>query len=262
MKSTWFGNRKRYDFARLIQEADPGQHAWNLYPIWAECAMISLRQGVTKMIRGEIDDELEAKYLDKIKRIKHPKKFAEAMGVLVMGLEEDPSDFIGETLGEWGVLSKWHGQFFTPRDVCRMMARMNLIGAKPDDGNTITICEPACGAGAMAIHAAEHLKSQGFYPWHYHITCVDVDWRMFATCYIQLTLLGVPAGVIHGNTLTTEQWDSAPTIAAAMHPIRRRDKHDDETTHVSKLPTLDPLDEGICAVEANPTAFAKQLSLF
>jgi hypothetical protein len=236
MKSTWFGNRKRYDFARCLQDADPGQHAWNIYPSWAECALIALRQAVIKMRTGSIDDDLEAKYMGLIERVKHPKKYSEALAILTMGLEEDASDFLGDTLGEWGVLNKWNGQFFTPRDICRLMARMNIGAKEPDDKNTFTICEPACGGGAMAIAVARHLQEQGFYPWHYHITCIDVDWRMFATCYIQLTLLGIPAGVIHGNALTVEQWDSAPTLTAVLHPVRRQDISTGETAASHSTP--------------------------
>ena len=32
MKSTWFGDRKRYDFARLVAEADVNQGARRTFP--------------------------------------------------------------------------------------------------------------------------------------------------------------------------------------------------------------------------------------
>ena len=43
MKSTHFACRKRYHFAKLVQEADYGRHPWDLFPIWSRCASISLR---------------------------------------------------------------------------------------------------------------------------------------------------------------------------------------------------------------------------
>lgn len=54
-----------------------------------------------------------------------------------------------------------------------------------------------------------------------HWTCVDIDWKMFAACYIQLSLLGIPAAVLNANSLTLEQFDAESTIIAALHPMRR-----------------------------------------
>lgn len=261
MKSSWFSTRKHYEFARLISDANPHSDIWRSMSDWLECAACALRQSVFKMTQGEICQETEAKYMDRISKVKNPKNFGEALGVLTLALEEDPHDFIGQTLGDAGALNANIGQFFTPRDICRLMARINIGAKEPDDKNTFTICEPACGGGAMAIAVARHLQEQGFYPWHYHITCIDVDWRMFATCYIQLTLLGIPAGVIHGNALTVEQWDSAPTLTAVLHPVRRQDISTGETaashpTPINTTPISAPVPD-IGSVENE-----QQLTLF
>ena len=220
MKSSSFGSRQRYEFAKCLQDADYSRHSWDLYPIWAECASLSLRQGVHKLLTGSINDELEAQYMRLIKGIKKPERFAEALGVLTLGLEDEPGDFLGKTLGEWGILSKWNGQFFTPDSLCRLMADMNVRDIKPDPNHRFTIQEPACGAGAMTIQVAQALKENGFHPWNYYIVAMDLDKRMFHTCLIQLTLLDVPATVINMNTLSLEEFDRDITFAAARHPWR------------------------------------------
>jgi hypothetical protein len=38
------------------------------------------------------------------------------------------------------------------------------------------------------------------------VTAVDVDEKAAHMAYIQLSLLGVPAIVIHGNTLSLQEW--------------------------------------------------------
>ena len=193
---------------------------------------------MTKLQTGEISEELEEEYLQNIKQVKKPEKFPQAMEVLVDGLEERAYDFLGCVLGEWGILSKWAGQFFTPESLTTSMASMTLGDRKPEPSHRLTLCEPACGAGAMTIAASEVLKNQGFYPFHYYWTCVDIDHKMFEACYIQLTLLGIPAVVINGNTLSLETWDAAYTFAAAVHPMRYARSQDDP----SETPTLEHLD--------------------
>jgi type I restriction-modification system DNA methylase subunit len=223
MKSTWFGNKQRYEFAKLIQEADYSMHGWDLYNSWLQVASGSMRQACHVMRTGVKDDRIEQTVIDHQKRVKHPENFARAMGVLVAALEKESDDFLGSVLMEWGQNDvQFKGQCFTPMSVCRMMATMTIGDRKPDPDERLMISEPACGGGAMVIATSDVLKANGFFPWNYHWQCVDVDWRMFAACYIQTTLLGIPAEVVHGNTLSQERWDTAETISAVLYPLRKR----------------------------------------
>jgi len=223
MKSTWFGNKQRYEFAKLIQEADYSMHGWDLYSSWLQVASGSMRQACHVMRTGVKDDRIEQTVIEHQKRVKHPENFARAMGVLVAALEKESDDFLGSVLMEWGQNDvRFKGQCFTPMPVCRMMAALTIGDRKPDPDERLMISEPACGGGAMVIATSEVLKANGFFPWNYHWQCVDVDWRMFAACYIQTTLLGIPAEVVHGNTLSQERWDTAETISAVLYPLRKR----------------------------------------
>lgn len=44
----------------------------------------------------------------------------------------------------------------------------------------------------------------------------DIDIRRVWMAYIQLSLYGIPAMVIHGNTLTMEEWDRWYTLYALV----------------------------------------------
>jgi len=223
MKSTWFGNKQRYEFAKLIQEADYSMQGWDLYHSWLQVASGSMRQACHVMRTGVKDDRIEQTVIEHQKRVKHPENFARAFGVLVASLEKESDDFLGSVLMEWGQNDvQFKGQCFTPMAVCRMMAALTIGDRKPDPEDRLMISEPACGGGAMVIATSDVLKANGFFPWNYHWQCVDVDWRMFAACYIQTSLLGIPAQVVHGNTLSLECWDTAETIAAVMHPVRKK----------------------------------------
>lgn len=223
MKSTWFSNRQRYEFAKLVQEADYSLHGWDLFHSWLQVASGSLRQGCHLFRTGEKDLKIEQTVIEHQKRVKHPENFARALGVLVAALEKESDDFLGSVLMEWGQNDvQFKGQCFTQMPVCRMMAALIIGDQKPDPENRLMISEPACGGGAMVIATSDVLKANGFFPWNYHWQCVDVDWRMFAACYIQASLLGIPAQVVHGNTISLECWDTAETIAAVMHPVRKK----------------------------------------
>ena len=56
MKSTWFGSRARYDFARLVTEADYGTRTYELFGAFLECAAMSLKQAVHKFVHNVMCD--------------------------------------------------------------------------------------------------------------------------------------------------------------------------------------------------------------
>ena len=55
----------------------------------------------------------------------------------------------------------------------------------------------------MIIAFAETMKEHNFnYQKHLYVEAIDIDEMSFMMAYIQLTLLGIPAKVIQGDTLT------------------------------------------------------------
>lgn len=272
MKSTWFGDRRRYDFARLIHEADRGKHSYETLRLFLEAASGALRQGAHKLLTGRMSDSIEESVIKAQKSVQHPQKFTEAMGVLVEALEEKSYDFIGTTMSELELVDKdFRGQCFTPPEICQLMARMTVGECQPDPDHRFTIDEPACGGGAMMIAVANVMRERGFLPWQYWMRGTDVDWRCFAITYIQLTLLGVPAQVIHGNTLTVQMFDSALTFVGAMHPLRdsrrepQREPHQDPQP-IGELVAEVLVDKGVPVDRILPSltdpAVRKQLVLF
>lgn len=152
---------------------------------------------------------------------------AKALAVVVQALHT-PTDFLGPIFAELAADARG-GQFFTPWHVSSMIARMTLIDApamldsiKAAGGNRIMASEPACGVGGMVMAANEVLREQGLEPaLSIHWQCVDTDWRACAAAYIQLSLTGCSAAVVHGNALSLEQWEVMPTITALVFPPRR-----------------------------------------
>lgn len=226
MKSTDFNDRKEYDLARCIYEAGghKGYRTYELFSAFCFFAFAALRQGVWKVQTGAINAELEAEYLEQEARFPNPKKFSEAMALLVQELEAKPRDVLGNVYQCLGMADKdFAGQCFTPASLSEMLARMTLgEEITPDPNYRLTINEPACGGGAMAIAATNYLKQRGFEPRHYFLWAQDISTICFQMSYVQLSLLGVPAVVIRGDTLRGPQESDthALTFLGALFPFR------------------------------------------
>lgn len=224
MKSTWFAKKSHHEFSKLLQDAARGKYdLWNVFTDWLEVAYLSMSQAVHRLTHlDQLDQEKEEAFLKIIERYDHSGNFAQALGVVVNALEEEQYDFIGSVAGELQMLDKdFKGQCFTPASLCQAMAQMSMGDIEPDPNHRLMINEPCCGGGAISIATAQHLKSRGFMPWNYWLDCTDIDRKMFMACYIQLTLLGVPAVVRWGNSLSLEQHRADVTIVGALHPLRK-----------------------------------------
>lgn len=161
-------------------------------------------------------ERLEERYLQVEKRYSTPQRNAlgKMLGITVLAHQTDFRDFLGSIASEQELLNQDAGQFFTPYDVCRMMAQMTLGDARSivEENGLITVLEPAAGGGAMVIACAEDLHRQQIDPRSCaQFDCIDVSRDAFNMCYIQTSLYELQAVVRHGNTLSNEMWESRPT---------------------------------------------------
>ena len=156
--------------------------------------------------------EREKLYLKTVK--KYPKKchnmFPELAAYTIMALDCDQEqDFLGSIYMDLDLGNSNNGQFFTPYDVCQLMAKIalsNVLEVVKRDGY-ISINDPCCGGGGLLIAsinvAKKELGKAGFnYQRYLWIEAQDIDFTVALMCYIQLSLLGVAGFVKVGNTLT------------------------------------------------------------
>ena len=147
---------------------------------------------------GYTQDELVmfARLLAKLIDIYEEEGFADVLGALFMEME------LGNDAG---------GQFFTPYNVTRMMARVGVESAEQaisEHGYT-QIADPACGGGATLIAAAEQLVRDGYnYQQCALFAGQDVDCETAMMCYVQMSLLGMPGIVKIENTLKSPASDA------------------------------------------------------
>lgn len=201
---------RRKELLKLFNALAPRHGAWQVFSDFAEAAAISISNAVDRTQR----ESREQRYMELIKRYKPEElaMFPRMLAEVTLELEEEISDVLGRTFHELELHNKWAGQFFSPYTLCRMMAKMTLgdeetLRAKIAQRGYVTAQEPACGSGAMAIALAHEMKDLGVnYQQHLHVTAIDIDLKCVHMAYVQFSLLHIPAVVVHGNTLSLEEF--------------------------------------------------------
>ena len=141
--------------------------------------------------------------------------FLQIFAETVNQLEANPEqDFLGDLYMQLELGSHWHGQVFTPYNVCKMMADLQTPPELSfDDAKNITITDCACGGGALLVASAHAyrkkmaeigLNAQDF-------VCIYAqDLSMIAAlmCYIQISLQGYAGKVKIGDSLLHPMLDS------------------------------------------------------
>ena len=178
----------------------------------------------------------EAEYLEEAKHWERTELdlFAEALGALTNEMEAHPfEDILGKYYMEFAVSQqgqKWHCEFHTPKTICDLMVRITLgdPASFPAEG-PITVCEPACGAGAMILSFAEACTSE--IRRRLRVTAIDINRTACDMAFINTTLCGIPTRVIHGNTLSMECWAAWSNIhhIAPWLPLALRNQSPEAT---------------------------------
>lgn len=130
--------------------------------------------------------------------------FARALAGLVAEMEARPfTDLLGPYYLEIG--SKFardlRGEFYTPQPVGNLMTRM-LVDAPGiiEAGRPVTVCDPAGGSAGLILSLAEEFAKANAVDL-LRVTCQDVSKIACDLAYINLTLWGVPARIIQGDSL-------------------------------------------------------------
>lgn len=125
-------------------------------------------------------------------------------------------DYLGDMYMEIEAGNKNAGQYFTPYDVSRLIAEVT-ISEPTDKDQPITLCEPCCGSGGMALAAAEVLQNYGFnYADKLLVVANDIDRHCVLMAYTQLSFAAIPAIIKWQDTLTQKTWDAFVTPAFAL----------------------------------------------
>ncbi|HBD1844086.1 TPA: SAM-dependent DNA methyltransferase [Salmonella enterica] len=191
-------------FIALFNQTARYHHRHKVFEDFVSCSVIALEN------RLKFTDVREQKYLRIISGYEKTDacRMAQLLAHTVNGLSAKSCDFLGRIFMQLDLGDKYRGQFFTPWDVSRMMASLQLgnVDLVFQEKKFITLWEPACGAGCMILAFADVLRAAGYQPHRYlWISATDIDPLAAGMAYIQLSLCGIAGEVVIGNALSDER---------------------------------------------------------
>lgn len=195
-------NKEDYikEFISKLSNLDRSRSVSTVFNDFLTLSCCSLAQTVYR------SDILEQKYLNIIKTYtkEQAEEFSKLLAFLVLGLEQESQDFLGQVYMSLNLGSQANGQYFTPYSVCKFMAEINFTEIESLQNNQlITLSEPCCGSGALIIAFAQTLREHNInYQQKLFVEAIDISEMCFKMTYIQLSLLGIPAKVIQGDSLS------------------------------------------------------------
>lgn len=210
---------------------------WSVFEDWLKVCAISISNSVDWNHR----EEREQQYLETISKYTpdEQKILVETFSELVVALEREhtksgPTDLLGKVFHSLELHNKYHGQFFTPFHICEFMGHVAL-GDGGEAGNAVSgalsqkgyvsVCEPCVGSGGMVLGFASAMHREKLnYCEQMVAYCCDIDIKCVYMAYLQLSLYGIPAVIIHGNSLTLEEWSQwyTPVYMLRGWPLRER----------------------------------------
>lgn len=134
--------------------------------------------------------------------------FRRAFAELVEGMDKARyEDLLGcEYLDQRGTGDKSRrGEFYTPRSLCLAAVKVTMgeDSIEKAKGGHFNVLEPSSGSGNMILAMGEFL---GEYRRNLRVTSFDVSDVACDMVFINTTLWGIPARVVHGDSLTMEIW--------------------------------------------------------
>lgn len=193
---------------------------YEVFTDWIRCCALAVNNAST-IFRGKIWEDREKAYMDTVSRYTEEEQnlFSEMLVLLAIALEKNMEDVLGDIYMLSGMGSKAAGQFFTPYHLSKLCAALAV--PKPDENGKFIVSEPSCGGGGMVIATAAALRDRGVdYQRKMEVVAQDVDWKGVYMCYLQLSLLGIRATCVQGDTLTEPYRKGYPPERVLYTPAR------------------------------------------
>ena len=188
------------EFTAKLQSLDRSKRTYDVFRDFLILSTCALAQPFYR------SDKIEQKYLETVNKYtkKQAEEFSQLLAFLIDALTEKHQDFLGQVYMQLKLGNSVNGQFFTPYNISQFMAEINFteVEEKLEEQEFITLSNPCCGSAGMIIAFAETMKNKGYnYQNQLFVEVIDIDEMCFMMAYIQLSLYGIPARVMLGDTV-------------------------------------------------------------
>lgn len=191
--------------ARLFDSLCGKYSRWEVWQDFVVMIAIAISNSVDLIHAREREEsyrKIAAKYTEA-----ELNTFAQMYVEVTQSYERNPNqDFLGSLYMNLNLGNSHLGQFFTPYDICGVMAAITCgedLGAQVREREWVSVNDPYCGGGAMLIaYANECLKRKINYQTDVLFVAQDINYIAACMCYIQLSILGCAGYVVVGDTLS------------------------------------------------------------
>lgn len=194
------------EIIRLIESISGKYSSYEIFTDFVRAAALSI-SNASDFFHDQVWQEREQAYIDTLRKYSEDERniFPLLFAEVVEALDDCIEDVLGDVFMNAGMGSKFAGQFFTPFHVSELSARLAVQDqVKHFDGKVIEMNEPSCGGGGLIIATIKVMREAGINPQKYlRVVAQDLDWKGVYMCYLQLSLLGIKATVVQGDTLTS-----------------------------------------------------------
>ncbi|WP_405824243.1 N-6 DNA methylase [Streptomyces sp. NBC_00838] len=208
------------EIVKLLAANTGAKRMSEVFDNFVEMAALALRNAVD--VRGsESWEAREGQYLQIAGGYSRTElyHFAHSLALLTTEMEREPCDVLGRLYMELELGNGRLGQFYTPYDIARLMAKMqiNSVVEEVSTHGFADLYEPTCGAGAFMVALSQAMLEQGLNPQtQLHVTVEDIAPQAMHMIYVHLTLLHIPAVVFRRDILTLETFDVWPNPAHVL----------------------------------------------
>lgn len=166
------------------------------------------------------------------------ERFKELFLLMVLSLDAEYHDFLGAVYMDLELGNKRAAQYFTPMSLQKLMARLQLpetIKRIKKEG-FVKISDPASGSAGLVIAYAHCLRENGLNPsTAIFAQCIDIDPVAADMTFIQLSLCGIAAEVITGDTLRMEFNQSRHTFVYYANDFESKLKFKERVERMRKV---------------------------
>lgn len=186
---------------------------WSVFEDWVKMSAIAISNAIDR----KHHEERETEYLETVRKYTPEEQniFAQMLGELVIALdkenkEDGPKDLLGQIFHSLELHNKYKGQYFTPPAICNLMGSIALNSKQHEEELSkkgyITLMDECVGSGGLVLGFANAMRDNKLnYQKQLVVYCRDIDIKCVYMAYLQLSLQGIPAVVIHGDTLKNEE---------------------------------------------------------
>lgn len=209
------------EIADTIQGISGKYNPYQIFRDWCEMYAISIQNSCVFwhdaiwQHREDVYNSLWNKYDEN-----EHDAFVKMTRLYAIALHYEIGDLLGEIFMESGAGNASAGQFFTPFHVSEMVAKIGASDENILKEEKIHMTEPSIGSGGMVIATAKYLKEKGInYQKRLKVVGQDLDWLAVYMSYIQLSLLGIDAVIVQGDTLSEPYFKGYPKERTMRTPM-------------------------------------------